>query len=495
MSEKMNKEVLEKRIEDLRYLMNKTQEQIDKREQNLTNSITRAEFVGRVNVKEINENGKQVNKQEDIYMVVEEASNEKEIYKWYREGSSEPIASQTITKDGVSPLFIADEKYNEYKEMFENHRELESGNNISLKRLEEAYKRIEENAQELGKNSEDVEVEVQTPEDEIDVIIKTLEKEENVKPLKDIKEEQNKGNRQEENVELSNQNVMRLNTIQKIDINKILVDSKTLDSILKLNEDPKLNEGSNSKFVYLAVVATKDLRKAGGKTQGNRGAFSFVAVRADGTAVDVNSKLRLNTYSQNNILINEDRTVADNEKADALVTSRFDIIGTNNTLSIAYNENVGQKPEVYFGGRTENTVDTVETRVETEDIYPIPKDIKDTQTEKKGSKNRGRMSEEAQMHEKAGCDEELQQEDVDGEYDTYSHVHLTDETKDEIVTMILEQNPDIEEVFTYEEVKQKLEKTVEKNNEDKKYEKLDELVEAITEEMAEDASNFRTKGR
>ena len=105
------------------------------------------------------------------------------------------------------------------------------------------------------------------------------------------------------------------------------------------------------------------------------------------------------------------------------------------------------------------------------------------------------MSKEAKIHEGKDCKDNLKEEDVDGDPSTHSHFHLSKEDLNKNVEEIIKNNPSIEEVFTFNEVKEKIAERLEDKEKYKKYENIDELIEDVTNEMLEDASHFKTINR
>lgn len=490
MSEEISKEELEKRVNELKRIINKNQHENEKKFFGKRKTITRAEFIAEISKNSPRGNDKDF--EENLYMIVEKENDNKITYKWYSGKTDKLIASQTVDKNYTSPLCIIDEKYNDLKDLFREHQELDNRNNLSLGLLEGKYDEIRQKAKELGIDEDKLKVVINTPEEEKEEIMKSvLDKKVEDNEKNDLENEPDK------NVEISKNNVMQLNSIQKIKLGTLVDDKRTLEDVLKLNEDESINQKGKSKFKEIAVVDTNDLRKQGGKTQGNQRRFSFVAIREDGTAVEIDNKLKLNLSLEDgeNTLINEDSSVITNNKADKLGVSRFEIIGTNNTISVSYNENPGARPEVYFGQKAPNGIDTVETRLETEEIYPIPKEIRETQSTTRGERNIENMSKEAKIHEGKDCKDNLKEEDVDGDPSTHSHFHLSKEDLNKNVEEIIKNNPSIEEVFTFNEVKEKIAERLEDKEKYKKYENIDELIEDVTNEMLEDASHFKTINR
>ena len=95
---------------------------------------------------------------------------------------------------------------------------------------------------------------------------------------------------------------------------------------------------------------------------------------------------------------------------------------------------------------------------------------------------------EAKQHEEAGCEpEDLTQKEIDGEEDT-GHQHFTQEQKEECVQELMKDET-ISEVFTEEEVRQRLEKNIlQKENT-----RRDEIKEQTQKELEEDASHFKNR--
>lgn len=93
---------------------------------------------------------------------------------------------------------------------------------------------------------------------------------------------------------------------------------------------------------------------------------------------------------------------------------------------------------------------------------------------------------EAQKHEKVGCEpENLTEKEIDGDPNT-GHQHLTEEEMQKAIEQIMK-NDEIQEVFTENEVREKLEKMLEERRD------ISTLLEEAEKELEEDALHFRTR--
>lgn len=116
----------------------------------------------------------------------------------------------------------------------------------------------------------------------------------------------------------------------------------------------------------------------------------------------------------------------------------------------------------------------------------------DTQTRKtamghyKGVYESRNSYKEAQKHEKVGCEpENLTEKEIDGNPNT-GHQHLTKEEMQKSIEQIMK-NDEIQEVFTENEVREKLEKMLEERRD------ISTLLEEAEKELEADASHFRTR--
>ncbi len=103
-----------------------------------------------------------------------------------------------------------------------------------------------------------------------------------------------------------------------------------------------------------------------------------------------------------------------------------------------------------------------------------------------------RSAQEAQEHEDAGCNpEELTTQEIDGDPNT-GHTHISEEKIDEYVKKIME-NPEISEVFTEGEVRERLQDNIGNDEKIKEGESIEDIIKATEQELGEDASHYPTR--
>ena len=251
---------------------------------------------------------------------------------------------------------------------------------------------------------------------------------------------------------------------QEIDLNQKVDDDHTLAEILGVPAGSKLisvysdrieNNPNTTRFSHL--IQTPDgkiepasmLKQVGGKTSDK----TIYQTNRDGSKVE---KLSVDsTYSI-------DSPIVDN----AIITARFDSMGY---IEVGY-------------GQTDRTShrDAFTQELETERTRYTTKEVRDEFSENKGIDNVQDKMDEIKMHE--GHDHNLSLEDADGDLST-------GEAHDIAIERIKASDSMISEVFTDNEISERLE-TMIKENPDKDFE---EIVELTQKDLSEDASRMHIR--
>ena len=313
-------------------------------------------------------------------------------------------------------------------------------------------------------------------EDEIQKLLENMDKQEK-EELKEEKEEKSKLNEKQKQDELSEKqtDAIKVNGIQKVDLNKKVDGKETLGKRLDL-------EGYEN--IYVIYSENVDDITVGEKR--NNTTYSLVGVRNDGTAKVLNDEFEMdNTVGssanrmQTKIRANSTATRDNN---DLSVYTR-----KTNGMSIGCENDMGNA-NLFLYQKTAEENENVGIQIETSKTPVIPIETREIMNKNKGVYQKDKVQDEIKEHTDQGCEPE-NIKDFDGDENTLSHEHID---IDYYVQDILNyENDDGEEkiknVFTEREVKEKLLRELEEN---KDKISAEQIIENVKQEMNQDAEIY-----
>ena len=356
---------------------------------------------------------------------------------------------------------------------------------ISLEELEK--KELKEIAKVLGINDEEI-----NSMSEME-LAQEIEQKEQAQGTEE-KQEQKEINK-EEVKQISNQK-------QEINLNTKVDDKRTLGQALDLD---------TSEFSKVAIVYSDRLNEiTNSEDKINNTRYSFVAIRKDGTALNISDRLQVDARTGNNqnrdsIKIDADKTA----RKDNNTKSRFQIIGENGknagksdyekeTLSIE-NGQYGEIKAYYGKGRSRHNNENIETQLETSNVRPTTRELRSLQADRKGQYNTDKMVEEADKYLDKNSEEKVSMYNVDGdEYTVADEVEVFVENHIDEWTEVVMEDTDVSTVFTENEVNEMItnywvnEYAEEEKNDDGKIdrEEVEKINEEIKGKIVEDAENL-----
>ena len=308
-------------------------------------------------------------------------------------------------------------------------------------------------------------------ENEAEKMLEDMNKQE----LEELKEE--KVNDDEKKNTLSKKQVdkIKVNGIQKVDLNKKVDGKETLGKRLDLN---------GYENMYVVYSENVDEITAGEKR--NNTTYSLVGVRSDGTAKVLNDEFEMDntvgngaTREQTKIRAN---STATRDNKDMSVYTR-----KSNGMSIGCENDMGNV-NMFLYQKTIEENENVGIQIETSQTPVIPIETREIMNRNKGIYQKEKVQDKIEEHTDKGCSPK-DVKDFDGNENTETHEHID---IDYYVQDILNyENEDgetkIKEVFTEKEVEDKLLRELKENSETISKE---QIVENVKKEMNLDAENL-----
>ncbi len=296
------------------------------------------------------------------------------------------------------------------------------------------------------------------------------------KEIEELKEEKKEFDGKDES-DLSKKQTDRIkvNGIQKADLNKLVDGKETLGKRLDLEE-----------YDSLYVVYSDKVKDVQAESKVNNTTYSLVGMKKNGEAKVLNDEFEI------------DRTVGYNPseeqtkiKADGIATKDNKDLSVytrkTNGVSIGCENNRGSI-DMFMYQKTLEENENVGIQIETSQTPVIPIELREIMNRNKGMYQKDKIQDEVEGHIEEGCDPDCVQ-DFDGIESTATHEHLSDEGINEYVLDIYNYENSsgeemIKEVFTEKEVRAKLLKEIKENIEKLS---IEQIVQNVKEEMNRDA--------
>ena len=466
------------------------QKQIDELEEKLKNTIEseninenrkikiqNVKFIGRIPVE--NKANGQI-RFENVFIVdkeIIEIDNGKEIRS--TEQSSIYLGDKCIAGKIGEMDYIYNPKFEE------ENLDLES----SINELIEKEKNKQDEKDKLQENEEEMINESENKEDLTQENEKQTNKDEEQKEPKEISE------KQEKNIEIK--------SIQEVDLETVVDGTETLAKRLDLPEYSKLY-----------VIYSDNVEDVMHENERNNTTFSLVGVTKDGKAKVLNDEFEIDRTAGINGEKTQTKIKADGEATrddkDLSVYKR-----KTNGIDIGCERDI-DSVNVFMYQKTLEKNENVGIQVETSKTPVIKLETKEVMDRYKGMYQTDNIQNEIQEHTDANCNPK-DVKDYDGDNSTETHEHMgnlvvknsdIEETSDDGI--YVQENQDnetdidekvdeilnyenkygeqaIKEQFTYDEVKEELEKQIENNEKSKSGKTIEQIVEEVQENMDYDA--------
>ena len=452
---------------------------------NRQTKIKNIKFIGRIPVE--NKANGQI-RFENVFIVdkeIIETDNGKEIRS--TEQSSIYLGDKCIAGKIGDMDYIYNPKFEEENQELEN-----SINELVKNDLEKEEKDENEKIQE---NEEEIIKEQENQEDLTQENTKQKDKDEEQKEPEKISK------KQEKNIEIK--------SIQEVDLETVVDGTETLAKRLDLPEYSKLY-----------VIYSDNVKDVMHENKRNNTTFSLVGVTKDGKAKVLNDEFEIDPTSGINGEKTQTKIKADGEATrddkDLSVYKR-----KTNGIDIGCERDI-DSVNVFMYQKTLEKNENVGIQVETSKTPVIKLETKEVMDRYKGMYQADNIQNEIQEHTDANCNPK-DVKDYDGDDTTETHEHVGDivvkesdveETSDDGIYVqeseieidektneILNYEnkygeKEIKEQFTYDEVKEELEKQIENNEKNKSGKTIEQIVEEVKENMDYDAQMLdRSKKR
>lgn len=411
------------------------------------NDISDNVFIVEKEIKEIGEDGKErVTEQKNYYL------GDKCIGGTI--GNNEITYNETFANSEP-------DKFNAINELLDNvtEQELENNslNNLRKKEMSEIL------SAHLGR---------EISEDEVEKLLEDMDQDE----LQELsEEEQDREDKDENDLSEKQTQKIKVNGIQKADLNKLVDGKETLGKRLDLQE-----------YDSLYVVYSDKVDEITSGTKRNNTTYSLVGMTKNGEARVLDDEFEMdntvgNNGSRESTKIRANST-ATRDNNDVSVYRR-----KSNGMSIGC-ENSQGNVDMFLYQKTLEENENVGIQIETSKTPVIPVETREVMNRNKGVYYKEQVQDEIEDHTEEGCKPD-DIKDFDGDENTSTHEHFSEETLDEYVMDIYNYENKygeelIKEVFTESEVKEKLLREL-KENKDKI--SMEQIIQNVQEEMNSDA--------
>lgn len=312
-------------------------------------------------------------------------------------------------------------------------------------------------------------------ENEVNKLLEEMDKQE-LEGLSEKKEQENEGKEKKKNT-LSKKKAdkIKVNGIQKVDLNKKVDGKETLGKRLDL-----------SGYENMYVVYSENVDEITSGEKRNNTTYSLVGVKSDGTAKVLNDEFEMDntvgngaTREQTKIRAN---STATRDNKDMSVYTR-----KSNGMSIGCENDMGNV-NMFLYQKTVEENENVGIQIETSQTPVIPIETREIMNRNKGMYQKEKVQDEIQEHtDEGGMPKDVK--DFDGDENTETHEHFDLEYfVQEILNYENEQGEEqIKEVFTENEVRDKLLRELKENGDKLPQE---QIIENVKKEMNLDAENL-----
>ena len=293
--------------------------------------------------------------------------------------------------------------------------------------------------------------------------------------LEELKEENEEKNKDANKLSKKQTNEIKVNGIQKVDLNKKVDGKETLGKRLDLTE-----------YDNIYVIYSEQIDDINVGERKNNTTYSLVGISHDGTAKVLNDEFQMdntvgNSATREQTKIRANSTATRDNKDMSVYTRK------SNGMSIGCENDMGNV-NMFLYQKTKEENENIGIQIETSKTQVIPIETREVMNKNKGIYQKDKIQDEIQEHTDKGCNPENVQ-DFDGYENTETHEHINiDYYVQEILNYENDEGEEnIKEVFTEKEVKDKLLREL-KENKDKL--SVDKIIENVKIEMNLDAENL-----
>lgn len=314
-------------------------------------------------------------------------------------------------------------------------------------------------------------------EKEVEQMLNKMDKAD-IEELKEGKEEQEDKDKNELSKKQTNK--IKVNGIQKVDLNKKVDGKETLGKRLDLDT-----------YESLYVVYSDKVDDITPGTKKNNTTYTLVGITNDGNARVLNDEFEMDRTVGNNASREATKIRANNtatrDNNDLSIYTR-----KSNGMSIGCENNQGNV-DMFLYQKTREENENVGIQIETSKTPIIPIETREIMNRNKGIEQKEKVQNEIEEHTENGCVPD-NVKDFDGEESTSTHEHIN---INYYVQDILNYENDegeekIKDVFTEREVRDKLLNELKKNK-DKLL--LEQIVDNVKHEMNLDAEIYNREHR
>ena len=308
-------------------------------------------------------------------------------------------------------------------------------------------------------------------EDKVEKLLKDMDKQE----LEEFSEEKERDSKEKNTLSKKQADKIKVNGIQKVDLNKKVDGKETLGKRLDLNG-----------YENMYVVYSENVDEITSGEKRNNTTYSLVGLKSDGTAKVLNDEFEMDNTVGNGATREQTKIRANNtatrDNKDMSVYTR-----KSNGMSIGCENDMGNV-NMFLYQKTIEENENVGIQIETSQTPVIPIETREIMNRNKGIYQKEKVQDEIQEHTDEGCMPK-DVKDFDGDENTETHEHFDLEYfVQEILNYENEQGEEqIKEVFTENEVRDKLLREL-KENEDKLPQ--EQIIENVKKEMNLDAENI-----
>lgn len=309
-------------------------------------------------------------------------------------------------------------------------------------------------------------------EEEAKKMIEEMDKSD-IEELKEEKEEQK--DKDENDLSKKQSEKIKVNDVQKADLNKLVDGKETLGKRLDLEQ-----------YDSLYVVYSEKVDEITSGTKINNTTYSLVGMTKDGEAKVLNDEFEMDNTVGNNASREQTKiranSTATRDNNDLSVYTR-----KSNGMSIGCENNQGNV-DMFLYQKTLDENENVGIQIETSKTPVIPIETREIMNRNKGIYQKERVQDEIEEHTEHGCEpDDIRDFDGDEYTETHEHIDIDYYVQDILNYENDEGEEKIKEVFTEDEVRSKLLRELKENKSNLAFE---QIIENVKEEMNSDAENL-----
>lgn len=309
-------------------------------------------------------------------------------------------------------------------------------------------------------------------EEEVQNLLEEMD-EDDIKELKEEKEEHE--DKDENNLSKKQVEKIKVNGIQKADLNKKIDGKETLGKRLDLGG-----------YESLYVVYSDKVDEITAGTKRNNTTYTLVGMTNDGEARVLNAEFEMDRSVGNNASRETTKIRANNtatrDNNDLSIYTR-----KSNGMSIGCENNQGNV-DMFLYQKTREENENVGIQIETSKTPVIPIETREIMNRNKGIEQKEKVQDEIEEHVENGCEpDDVRDFDGDENTSTHEHIDINYYVQDILNYENDEGEEKIKDVFTEREVKEKLLREL-KENKDKI--SVEQIIENVKQEMNQDAEIY-----